>query len=62
MFDCFLQDTLINQKGGPLFNVGERLVVPNAKEIISTSTERDTVPILISVLMRDTTVNEELMK
>ena len=62
MLDCFLQGTLINQKGGPLFNVGERLVVPNAKEIISASTERDTAPILKSVLMRDTTVNEELMK
>ena len=62
MLDCFLQGTLINQKGGPLFNVGERLVVPNAKEIISASIEQDTAPILKSVLLRDTTVNEELMK
>ena len=50
---------LIAKKGLP-FNVGESLVAPAVKEIISTVMEKDPTPVLRAVPLSDTTVTRRI--
>ena len=47
-------------KRGLLFNVGESLVVPAVKEIISTVIERDPVPVLRTVPLSDSKLKQRI--
>ena len=49
-------------KGGLPFNVGESLIAPTVKEIISTVMERDPTPVLRTLPLSETTVKRRIDK